>query len=242
MNELLNNLRKQSNKSYVNVTLVSVMTFLSLLGLVSLVSDTGYSNEITSYRLEIWIGLIITTIIGCFCYYLFWFDHMRWTTYYKAIVKLQDKIYLRPELGGIRPNFVIGVNQGGALIGGFLYYNLRFFFTIVWPDQEWSLKRNYNEQRNELYENMQRVLNSQGNQNDSAELRILIVDDSFKSGTSMGKALKMVKDAVKMLDIKNVIIKTAVIVYRPDLRIEEKSPPPDFYVFNHFTHFPYSKI
>ncbi len=75
-------------------------------------------------------------------------------------------------------------------------------------------------------------------------LRILLVDDSFKTGSAMGKAVSLVVEAGESLRAAGVevAVKTAVIVFRSDLRDERKGSPPDYYVYENTTYFPYGKV
>lgn len=163
---------------------------------------------------------------------------MDWPTYNEAILLLKDKIDEKPGLGGFRPHLVIGVNQGGAIIGGFLYYHLHrsFLFVNIWTNfDDWTIHSQAAQAR-ELSGIIDMLLTSIPGQP-----RILLVDDSLKTGISMSRALSLVKGAVK--GKKEALIKTAAVVYRSDFhKEEENNPRPDYFIHEDYTHFPYAKV
>lgn len=164
---------------------------------------------------------------------------MNWSTYYSAVWKLSEEIAKTPKQGGFRPHLMIGVNEGGSMIGGLLYYYLRWrvHFT-VWTYDDWDSPP-YDTQKNELINIIQQLPKPPRFE----KRRILLVDDSFKTGTSVGRAWYLVDEAIEQLKMKeDTEIKTAVIVYRSDLRDQSKGPSPDYYVYQDYTHFPFAPV
>lgn len=238
MNESLHQMWEKSRNPHVQAFLLMAIEFLSLLGLASLISDTGFSQEVQKYRYVVWIGSALIASGTA----IFWLYNRRmgWTKYHSAVLTLRERILEKPELGGIRPQLVIGVNQGGAILGGLLYYLCyrSFHFATVWMYDEWEIHAR-EAQKKELIRILETLATSL-----SGQPRILLVDDSSKTGTALGKARDLVTEAIESTKMRErePLVKTAVIVFRPDLRDETKGPPPDYFVSQRHTHFPYAKV
>jgi len=238
MDDLLQKVWEKSRNPYLRALVLAVLVFLSLLGAVSVASDTGFSEEVAQYRYAIWAAAAVVALVTT----AVWLSHKRlgWSRYYSAVLAIRERILEKPELGGMRPHLVIGVNQGGAIVGGLLYYvcSRSFHFTTLWVYDDWRVHT-----REAQLQELARVLETLSTFV-SGELRILLVDDSFKTGTAMGRARSLVGEAVERagVDGHGSVIKSAVLVFRPDLRDEAKGPAPDYHVHEGYTHFPYAKV
>lgn len=62
-------LHKTKHKS-VRIIIAILIAFLALAGLISLFGDLGFSGEIVTYRWQIWLGLIVLSIIMVLIYEL----------------------------------------------------------------------------------------------------------------------------------------------------------------------------
>ena len=236
--KFIEQLSEKAQNPLIRSLLRFVSVFLMLVGIVSLINSIGFEKEIERFRIALFAILLL---LSC-TITLLWNTSKRlgWRKYYSGILKLADLLYDRPELGGIRPHLVIGVNQGGMIVGGLLYYLCRrqFHLTKLWLYKESKVFPIENQAKE-----LAQVLTNLSQITD-AKLRILLVDDSYKTGTMMGLAIDLVKEAVLQSNMadKEPVIKTAVLVFRENLRIENKAPKPDYYVDTKSSHFPYAKV
>lgn len=158
-------------------------------------------------------------------------DAMSWRTYDKAIRELSRLVMAHPAYGGYRPDIVVGVNPGGAIVGGLLYLLNRrsFAFSTLWPLNNTPLPLNI---VNEVEEAIRRGRNG-------TDARILLVDDSLKTGQTMRAAVETMRSS---LGDARYSIKTAVLVYRPEFNTLADDFRPDYFLFDHYKEFPYSTV
>ena len=156
---------------------------------------------------------------------------MSWRAYEGAVQELSRRIMAHSAYGGYRPDLVIGVNPGGSIVGGLLYLLNRrsFAFSTVWPLDPSPL---YADISREVGETLRRG-------GDLAEARILIVDDSLKTGLSMRAAVEKVKSGLG--DMRHTI-RTAVLVYRPEFNTVADGFQPDYFLFDNYSAFPYCNV
>ncbi len=150
-------------------------------------------------------------------------SEMSWDLFLQQIEWLHERINQNPVYGngiGFRPNIVVGVNMGGMLAGSLLYYKNRkgFHFMTVWTKDEFRYRKLAERQR-DFQEELRQVVYKI--REESNEPRILLIDDSDKSGEAMNKALELTRDVIKGI-APSSIVKTAALVYlgppagRPD--------------------------
>ena len=60
-------LQKSSNK-FVRIMITIVIVFFAIAGFISLVGDLGFGEDITKYRWQIWLVLVILSIIFVLIY------------------------------------------------------------------------------------------------------------------------------------------------------------------------------
>lgn len=129
--------------------------------------------------------------------------------YYRALDDLNSRIF-RDRRN--RTDIVIGVNHGGAILGGKLYYFNRqlFHFTIFWIDVHTELRtrrQRITDAKKDLEELLKRISESRG-----PNPNILLVDDTLRSGRAMVPAMEIVSELAP-----NASVRIACIIYRPDL-------------------------
>ena len=129
--------------------------------------------------------------------------------FYRAVADLNKRLVRNPRE---RPDVLIGVNHGGAIVGSILYYLNRqlFHFTVFWIDVDSSLRtRNLRQEdaRREFHMLVQKLV-----LNGKTKPIIVLVDDTLRSGRAMGPALDIVRDVAPEADVR-----IGVIVYRPDM-------------------------
>lgn len=156
---------------------------------------------------------------------------MPWIVYEAAVRELSKKVMAHPAYGGLRPDVVVGVNPGGSIVGGLLYLLNRraFAYATIWPFDSSATPP---EIRREAAE----VLRRRG---ELAEAKILIVDDSLKTGKSMRATVAKVRDALGSM---RHTIKTAVLVYKPEFNVKADAFLPDYFVSIAYHAFPYCDI
>ncbi|MFO1428546.1 MAG: nucleotide-binding protein [Candidatus Competibacteraceae bacterium] len=166
-------------------------------------------------------------------------NEMLWPTFCRALDTLAERLDKGAGYGGFRPHLIIGVNQGGAIVGGFLYYYIPRVYQLVtlWTQNPPSSRKDV--QLQELSVTIKACLQAVGD-----PLRILLVDDSFKSGTAMGIAQSYLKDALQEAAATTPpVTKIAVLVYRDDWHKDHQiCRPPDYYIHKFYTHFPYAHV
>jgi len=156
---------------------------------------------------------------------------MSWRTYDNAVRDLSNLIMAHSAYGGFRPDIVIGVNPGGAIVGGLLYLLNRrsFAFGTLWPMDNTPLHPDI----------IRAVEDALKRGRHGAEAKILLVDDSLKTGHTMRAAVETLRSGLG--DVK-YSIKTAVLVYRPEFNTHADGFRPDYFLFDHYSAFPYSAV
>ena len=130
---------------------------------------------------------------------------------YRAVRDLNHRImtdvHARPQ-----PNIVVGLNHGGAVVGGMLYYlnRARFHFTVLWTDVN-SAFRSRNLRLSDFASELAAVASEVKAQTDAPPV-ILLVDDTLRTGKALGPALDLVRRTVP-----DAALKVGVVLYRPDL-------------------------
>lgn len=149
-------------------------------------------------------------------------------TMYQALEDLAAKINSSPAFGGFpSPDLVIGVNPGGAIIAGNLYFIGGRFFDkpqflafspgIDCPDQ------------------MRQAIEAMLPNRPSRAPRILVVDASIKRGSSMQEMLDLIRAAAG----EEAEIRIAVLIDRPELRASGVEIKPDHVAAPAYESFPY---
>ncbi len=91
MNGWLQQAWEKSKSPYVRAPIMFAIMFLSVLGLTSLISDTGFAQEVHEYRVLVWIGSALIALIvavGWLCYR----NHRQLTGDKALICQLQEEI------------------------------------------------------------------------------------------------------------------------------------------------------
>lgn len=166
-------------------------------------------------------------------------NEMPWPTFCRALDTLAERLNKGSGYGGFRPHLIVGVNQGGTIVGGFLYYYFHGACPLVtlWTQDLPSSRKDV--QLQELSVTIKTCLQAVGD-----PFRILLIDDSFKSGTAMGIAQSYLKDALREAATTTPPeTKIAVLVHRDDLHKDHQiCQPPDYYIHKFYTHFPYAHV
>lgn len=155
-----------------------------------------------------------------------------WEGFYSAIAELGGRLFADKAYGGFYPDAVVGVNHGGAIVAGLLYYaRSRSFeiFTITARGDDFVSSPDHLKGLVELADRHQRPI------------RLLLVDDSMKSGESLQLARGVVEAA---LGGRDATIRVAVLVYRPDYHelAGGSCPAPDLHVHTDIDDFPYGRV
>lgn len=155
---------------------------------------------------------------------------MSWETYFAAVRELSGRVMAHPVRGGFRPQIVLGVNYGGAIVGGMLYATNRrsFHFSSLWSDFDHSTAPPA-----WLYELQSLLSDGRGDTR-----RILLVDDSAKTCTVMRRTVGLLR-AYLALDFE---VKSAVIVYRAEFNTANDGFCPDFFIYDAYEQFPYGSV
>ena len=166
---------------------------------------------------------------------------MDWPTFSKAMDQLHHMLHDDPDLEKrFRPNLIVGVNEGGAVVGGLLRYRFPAArLTTVWSKPDDLLVGRPQSLVRELS-----VLIKATAQPLGGPCRILLADDSFKTGAEGALARSLVSDATRKVSIRfEPDIRMAVVVYRKELHTDhERCPPPDYYLYDSYDHFPYGRV
>ena len=64
MEDWLKNFLRRTNNKFVTIIITIIIVFFALAGLIAVLGDLGFSDEIVKYRKQIWLALIILSIIG----------------------------------------------------------------------------------------------------------------------------------------------------------------------------------
>jgi hypoxanthine phosphoribosyltransferase len=158
-------------------------------------------------------------------------EEMPWEQYQEAVSLLHDRIMNSRVRGGFRPHVVVGVNAGGAVVGGLLFFASHKSFRLV----NVSFKENHQQSPCGALEDLRHLHDF----DKYKKTRILLVDDSLKSGRTMRHALATVRDCFKDRDVE---VKSAVIVYVKQFD-ELPDQPPDYFVYEDgYSRFPYCAV
>jgi hypoxanthine phosphoribosyltransferase len=160
---------------------------------------------------------------------------MGWDDYEDSINKLTDMIWRPPDRNDFEPDIIVCVNHGGTVLGGLIYYKKgRAGSQMTLTTVTKSSEENTVELNQLIPKALKRIAES------GRKLRILLVDDSLKSGSSMKSVCEMVRRiAAKHGEAE---IKTAVIVNREDS--SHKALQPDYFLkeYGSVIRFPYGPI
>jgi hypoxanthine phosphoribosyltransferase len=135
-------------------------------------------------------------------------SEMSWPLFYRQIVSLHDEI-IRDHPPGLDPHVVVAVNMGGMIVGGLFQYKsrTRFHLMTLWTKNE-SHCRTLVQRQDDVRRELKEVSDEVRRQGDNSKLRILLLDDSDKSGEAMSQAVALVKEVVP-----DAVVRTAAIVY-----------------------------
>ena len=155
-----------------------------------------------------------------------------WEGFYSAVAELGRRVFADSAYGGFWPDAVVGVNHGGAIVAGLLYYaHSRSFeiFTIAARENDFVSGAQHLGELAELADRHQR------------QIRVLLVDDSVKSGASLRLARTAVGAA---LSGRSAVVRTAVLVYRRDYheKAGTHSAAPDEHIYTDIDHLPYGPV
>jgi hypoxanthine phosphoribosyltransferase/transcriptional regulator with XRE-family HTH domain len=158
-------------------------------------------------------------------------ETMSWDEYYEAVLELSEQVMANPVYGGFRPDAVIGVNPGGAIVGALLYLINRraFYFATIWSKGDVV---------DELPNGL-RGLSRLCDEKKDGPARILLVDDSMKTGTVMRTAVELVRRA---LGPRTAEIRSAVLVYLERYNNVDDGFRPDYMIDTDCAAFPYSPV
>ncbi len=156
---------------------------------------------------------------------------MSWDDYYEAVLELSEKVMANPVYGGFRPDAVIGVNPGGAIVGALLYLINRrtFYFATIWSKGDVA---------DGLTNGLDGLLRLCDVKIDRPA-RILLLDDSMKTGAAMRAAVELVR---RQLGPRTVEIKSAVLVYLERYNNVDDGFRPDYVIDTDCVAFPYSPV
>lgn len=129
--------------------------------------------------------------------------------FYRAVSNLSDRLIKSSRR---RPDLIIGVNHGGALLGSMLYYLHRqlFHFMVFWIDVHSAL-RTSPQRRIDAKQELTSVVDELKRHGRVSPL-IFVVDDTLRSGRAMTPALEILNEVCP-----SATIKIGVILFRPDL-------------------------
>ena len=137
-------------------------------------------------------------------------SEMSWPLFFDCIRLLSEDLKPSPHAAkpGFRPQIVVGVNTGGHVAGGLLHYLNRrqSHFLVVWTKNESPYRELAERQEDfqaELRSVIERVKLAEG-----APVRILVADDSAKSGEALRKVVELVNETAPGSDVR-----TASLVY-----------------------------
>jgi hypoxanthine phosphoribosyltransferase len=155
-----------------------------------------------------------------------------WEGFHAAVKELGRQIFADSAYGGFRPDAVVGVNHGGAIAAGLLFYvhqRTFEFFTITCREEDWVSGPEHLQGLTDLADSQRRPI------------RVLLVDDSMKTGASFRLARANVEQA---LADRPATLRTAVVVYRRDYheRAGSSVPAPDYHVHTDIDLFPYGPV
>lgn len=166
---------------------------------------------------------------------------MDWRTFARAIDELCDMLDGKPDVERrFRPNLLVGVNEGGSVVGGLLRYRFPAArLTTVWAKPDDLLAGRARSLVRELA-----VLIKATAQPLGGACRILLADDSFKTGAEGALARSFLGDATNKASLKfEPDVRMAVVVYRKDLHHDhDRCPPPDYYLHDSYDRFPYGRV
>lgn len=163
-------------------------------------------------------------------------EKMKWYCFGNAC----EELFAGDKVKEYNPHIVLGVNHGGAVVGG-MFFTRRIemvSFDILTIHPKWQTESDEDQ--------VQRIshLISRMPIRPRDELRILLVDDSYKTGRSMQEAKRISVLAAEAAKVSSYTIKTAVITYSPpspqlESPIQSK---PDIYVLQNFRELPYGWV
>jgi len=151
---------------------------------------------------------------------------MDWADVDRAITELHDLAFVRSrQSNGIHADAIVGVNPGGGIVANTLYHKHRVpnLFTVL-PHLQ-SL-----EQMREALAPLSEIRVADGR-----PIRILVVNDSIKTGTSLSTVLDMLSE---QFGEDGAEIRCASILDLPHRR-EDKTVTPDHVLETGYTAFPW---
>jgi hypoxanthine phosphoribosyltransferase len=152
---------------------------------------------------------------------------MTWITFGSAVTDLKERVWAGETMGGFTPDFIIGVNPGGAIVGGILHYMLHRQI----PFYNVSIRKHRLEDPRILVQRISERFPSE------TEPNILIVDASMKKGDSMRAVLSLVEERYG----QRAQIRTAVVVDRKELRPDDPFEA-DYFIDESYLRFPYGHV
>jgi len=163
-------------------------------------------------------------------------EKMKWYCFGNAC----EELFAGDKVKEFNPHLVLGVNHGGAVVGGMLFTRRidLICFDILTIHPKWQTESD----EDQIQRISQLILRMPIRPKD--ELRILLVDDSFKTGRSMQEAKRLSVLAAEAAKVSSYIIKTAVITYSPPSP-QLESPTlqkPDIYMLQNFKELPYGWV
>lgn len=155
-----------------------------------------------------------------------------WESFHEAVRELGSRLFADKAYGGFWPDAIVGVNHGGAIVAGMLYYvYVRTFEIFIVAAREGDFVSSPDDLNGlvELADRHQRPI------------RVLLVDDSMKTGESLRLARSTVESA---LAGRNASIRLAVLVYRSDYHEQggNSTTAPDDHIHTDIDHFPYGPV
>ena len=155
-----------------------------------------------------------------------------WESFHEAVTELGRRLFADKAYGGFWPDAIVGVNHGGAMVAGMLYYvYVRTFeiFVVAAREGDFVSSPDHLNGLVELADRHQRPI------------RVLLVDDSMKTGESLRLARSTVESA---LAGRNASIRVAVLVYRPDYHEQagNSTTAPDEHIRTDIDNFPYGPV
>lgn len=155
-----------------------------------------------------------------------------WESFHEAVGQLGRRLFADKAYGGFWPDAIVGVNHGGAIVAGMLYYvYVRTFeiFIVAAREGDFVSSPDHLNGLVQLADRHQRPI------------RVLLVDDSMKTGESLRLARSTVESA---LSGRNASIRVAVLVYRSDYHEQagNSATAPDEHIHTDIDHFPYGPV
>jgi len=161
---------------------------------------------------------------------------MSWSTFRESLKLLHDQVMKDEDEGGFRPHALIGINVGGAIAGGLMFYWCKDYpwFSCLGgrqPDTRIS--------EHELLE-LKRFLRNHLQEHERIRPRILLIDDALSTGRTMSKALQLIGSTLQEMD---PVLRVAVVVDRRHRRSADGSTvSPHYVAHSDYDELPYTAL